>query len=310
MMKNQSNKQSQNSITKHAKRFLKVYNNTIRKALKREINAYLLNKKQNNINKALKKLKLGKLIDNSISERHLSIIRKLNAYPLITLQQIAKLRNINSNMSKANIVLALLRSEPIINEKKYSNVKNNEIHIKINDVRLQLFRVSSYINKKVLNNIRKRLYDIKNITKIDRPLKNRLLKELNSISTNLKFVEKLMISDYRDDNYENINDIKYIFGDIDDYYIPILTSSLFDGGYRRYRFRGDNNRNMSVESYFSKIIPYLRMLIDQNKVHQQKIQLDMGFNVKHMADDRRITHFSRSDNVIWLPFSATDKVTE
>ena len=106
MMKNQSNKQSQNSITKHAKRFLKVYNNTIRKALKRLINAYLLNKKQNNINKALKKLKLGKLIDNSISERHLSIIRKLNAYPLITLQQIAKLRNINSNMSKANIILA------------------------------------------------------------------------------------------------------------------------------------------------------------------------------------------------------------
>ena len=95
MMKNQSNKQSQNSITKHAKRFLIVYNNTTRKALKCEINAYLLNKKQNNINKALKKLKLGKLIDNSISERHLSIIRKLNAYLLITLQQIEKLGNIN-----------------------------------------------------------------------------------------------------------------------------------------------------------------------------------------------------------------------
>ena len=175
-----------------------------------------MNQKRNNINKALKKLKLGKLIDNSISERHLSIIRKLNAYPLITLQQIAKLRNISSNMSKAYIILALLRSEPIINEKKYLNVNNNEIHNKINDVRLQLFRVSSYINKKVLNNIRKRLYDIKNVTKIDRTLKNRLFKELNSIPRNLKFVEKLMISDYSDDNYANINNIEYIFGDIDD----------------------------------------------------------------------------------------------
>ena len=96
------------------------------------------------------------------------------------------------------------------------NVNNNEIHNKINDVRLQLFRVSSYINKKVLNNIRKRLYDIKNITKIDRTLKNRLFKELNSISRNLKFVEELMISDYRDDNYANINNIEYIFGYIDD----------------------------------------------------------------------------------------------
>ena len=144
----------------------------------------------------MKKLKFGKLIDNNISERALSIIRKLNADSLITLQQIAKLRNINSNMSKSNIILALLRSEPIINEKKYLNVNNNEMRNKINDVRLQLFRVSSYINKKVLNNIRKRLYDIKNITKIDRLLKNRLLKELNSTSRNLKFVDQLMISDY------------------------------------------------------------------------------------------------------------------
>ena len=144
----------------------------------------------------MKKLKFGKLIDNNISERALSIIRKLNADSLITLQQIAKLRNINSNMSKSNIILALLRSEPIINEKKYLNVNNNEMHNKINDVRLQLFRVSSYINTKVLNNIRKRLYDIKNITKIDRLLKNRLLKELNSTSRNLKFVDQLMISDY------------------------------------------------------------------------------------------------------------------
>ena len=40
-----------------------------------------------------------------------------------------------------------------------------------------------------------------------------------------------MKSDYRDDNYANINDIEYMFGDIDDYYRPVLTSSLFDGGY-------------------------------------------------------------------------------
>ena len=32
-----------------------------------------------------------------------------------------------------------------------------------------------------------------------------------------------MKSDYRDDNYANINDIEYILGDIDDYYAPILT---------------------------------------------------------------------------------------
>ena len=33
-----------------------------------------------------------------------------------------------------------------------------------------------------------------------------------------------MISDYRDDNYANIDDIEYMFGDIDNYYVPSLTS--------------------------------------------------------------------------------------
>ena len=43
-----------------------------------------------------------------------------------------------------------------------------------------------------------------------------------------------MKSDYRDDNYANIDDIEYIFSDIDDYYTPILTSSMFNKGYERY----------------------------------------------------------------------------
>ena len=131
-------------------------------------------------------------------------------------------------MSKSSIILALLHSEPVINE-RIDNV--NEIHSKINDIRLQVFQVSPYIDKKEHSKIRKRLYDIKKITKINRSLKNKLLKELNSISIDLKFIYKNMISDYRDDNYANINDIEYMFGDIDDYYRPVLTSSLFDGGY-------------------------------------------------------------------------------
>ena len=118
-----------------------------------------------------------------------------------------------------------------------------------------------------------------------------------------------MISDYRD-NYANINDIEYIFGDIDDYYTPVLTSSLFDGGYQRFHFRGDKLHNMSVKPYLDKIIPYLRMLIDENKVHEQKIQLDIGFNMTHISDERRIKHFSHSDNVNCRPSSDTNQILE
>ena len=212
MMKNQSEKQSRQSITNHTKQFLKTYHTSIRNALKREINAYLQNKKQNNINNELKKLRLGKLAKNNISKSDLVNIRELNAYPVKTLQQIAKLRNIDSNMSKGDIIYALIRSEPIINEKNYLINSNNEIHSKINDIRMQLFAVSPYINQKKRNSIKKRLYDIQKMTKIDRSIKNKLLKELNSISGDLKFIQKNMASDCRDDNYANIDDIEYMFG--------------------------------------------------------------------------------------------------
>ena len=213
-------------------------------------------------------------------------------------------------MSKSSIILALLRSEPVINERKYIINNVNEIDSKINDIRLQLFEVPPYMDKKERSKIRKRLHDIKKITKINRSLKNKLLKELNSISIDFKFIYKNMISDYRDDDYANINDIEYIFGDIDDYYKPVLTSLLFDSGYRRYHFRGDKLRNMSVKSYLDKIIPYLRMLIDENKVYEQKIQLDLGFNMLHMSDSRKITHFSRSDNIIYMPSSNTNEIID
>ena len=52
---------------------------------------------------------------------------------------------------------------------------------------------------------------------LNRSLKNKLLKELNSISSDSKFIQTNIISDYRDDNYANIDDIEYVFGDIDKY---------------------------------------------------------------------------------------------
>ena len=210
------------------------------------------------------------------------------------------------------IIYALIRSEPAINEEKYisylNNDSNNDIHNEINKITIQLFEVSQYMSKKALKDIKRRLHAIKKLTKITISEKNKILKELNSISTHLKFKQKNMISDYRDDNYANIDDIEYIFGDKDNYYQPILTSSLFNNGYQRYHFRGDPDRNMSVNTYFDKIIPYLRMLIDENKLYEQKIQLDMGINMVHISEQRRITHFSRSNNVICLPSSDTNKI--
>ena len=204
-------------------------------------------------------------------------------------------------MSKKDIIYELLRSEPANNEEKYISYlnkdTNNDIHNEINKIKMQHFEVSQYLNKKGLCDTKKRVYDIEKLTKIIRSEKNKLLKELNSISTDLKFKRKNMISHYRGDNYVNIDDIEYVFGDTDNYYQPILASSLFNNGYQRYHFRGDPDRTMSVITYFNKIVPYLRALTDEKKLFVQKLQLNIRINMVHIPEQKRITHFSKSDNL-------------
>ena len=98
-----------------------------------------------------------------------------------------------------------------------------------------------------------------------------MIKELDSIIVSLKLDLKRMKNEYRDDKYANIDDI-------------VRMCSIF--------------------------IPYLIVLIDENKVDEQKIQLDIGFNIVHINDKRRITHFSKSDNVICIPSSDTSKILD
>ena len=51
------------------------------------------------------------------------------------------------------------------------------------------------------------------------------------------------------------------------------------------------------------------MLIDESKAYEQKIQIDICFNVTHISDNRRITHLSFSDNVICMPSSNTNEIS-
>ena len=117
-----------------------------------------------------------------------------------------------------------------------------------------------------------------------------------------------MISDYRDDNYANLQDIEYLFGELDDYYKPILVQGLFNNNYQRYYCRGDQTRQMSIDTYLDKVIPFIKILINEKKITEQKIQLDIGINYIHITDNKRITHFTKSDNIKCLPSSKTDDI--
>ena len=79
-----------------------------------------------------------------------------------------------------------------------------------------------------------------------------------------------------------MQDIAYMFGEKDDYYKPIQVQGLFDNNYRRYQFRGDPDRNLLFDIYIKKVIPYIRILIDEMKYAEQKIQLLICINLVHM----------------------------
>ena len=104
------------SILSHAKDFIKkrkakkTIRKRLNKILKKQIQREIQKRKQNKINNGLKKFKFNELVNkNNITESDVANIKKLNAYSLKTLKLIAKARNINSNMSKRNLIYALIR---------------------------------------------------------------------------------------------------------------------------------------------------------------------------------------------------------
>ena len=307
---------ARNAQVKARKKFSKSLKSSVQRAkayfdyqkVLRELNKKFRIDALNKLTKRLRELRLGKLINENISESDLVKLERLATLPVKRLRDITSLRNINTNLSKSDLIYALIRSEPVADKEKYFIEGNNEIINKVSEARLLLLKTSSYLPKIKRSKIRKRLYEVENTKKVDRKFKNALLKELNSIISDLKYKAKHMKSDYRDDNYVNIDDIKYILGDIDDYHRPILTSSMFNKGYQKYHIRGDETRSMSVKSYLENIIPFSTMLIDENKGEEQKIEVDIGFNMVHIDDMRRITHFSKSDSTICRPSSDTSKI--
>ena len=172
-------------------------------------------------------MKLANLANkNNISQSELNKIKILNKFKLVILQKIARQRNINiTSLNKPDILLALLKSEKSKNEdefiKQITNDTNNELLKSIYSIRKQLITASPFLDKTRLNQIRKRLYDIQNSTNLNWTQRSRLSNELNSIKNELRFVLKNINAYFNFDAYANLQDIEYMFGEIDEYYKPI-----------------------------------------------------------------------------------------
>ena len=51
---------------------------------------------------------------------------------------------------------------------------------------------------------------------------------------------------------------------------------------------------MSIDTYLGKVTLYLRILIDEKKTSDHKIQFDIGINLKHITVGNRITFYIKT----------------
>ena len=191
-----------------------------------------------------------------------------------------------------------MRTQKHHKEKEYLSLLqaefNNEIKSKTNKVRKVIIELGILLNKGDRDSIRKRFTKLDKETP-NRTQKRRLLEELNNILFDLEFKKKHINNAFNSSSSYGLKNLEYIFGNLDDYYMPILAKESFDGNYEMYTCRGDKER-MYITNYLEKIKSYLIALIDEKKTYNQKIQLDIAVNLIHLNKSDRITFYVKSKN--------------
>ena len=185
--------------------------------------------------------------------------------------------------------LEYLKSDPV-----------NEMNSKMNEIRKYIIELGRMIDKPDKDKIRKRLDEIDKKTRISRAEKTRLLEELSKILLNLEYKRKCISSAYDSTDYYGLKDLEHTFGDLDDYYKPILAKESFNRNYQMLTCSGDKNRDMDIDMYLDKVRPYLITSINEKKISDQKIQLDIAINLSHITKNDRITFYVKSNNIACL----------
>ena len=166
----------------------------------------------------------------------------------------------------------------------------DEIKAMIIKIKKFIIELGILLNKSERNNIRKQLKEIDK-KRPNRSQKRRLLEQLIKIFNDLKFKKEHINSAFDSSSYYGLKDLEYNFGDLDDYYKPILAKECFDRNYHMYSRRGDKERNMYINKCLEKIKSFLITLIDDKKTSSHKIQLDIAVNLIHLTKSNRITFY-------------------
>ena len=178
---------------------------------------------------------------------------------------------------KENEYLSHLQADP-----------NNEIKSIIIKIRKFITKLGMLLNKTERNNIRKRLNQIDRQRR-NRRQKRRLPDELTKIFNDLQFKKTHRNNAFDSSRYYGLKYLEYKFGDLDDYYKPVLAKESFDGNYQMCTCRGNKEKTMYITEYLQKVKPYFIALIDEKKTFSHKIQLAIANNLIHLTKSDRIT---------------------
>ena len=160
----------------------------------------------------------------------------------------------------------------------YDETYDSKIRDKISDIRMILNRLGVIVTEKDIKKIKKELYETEKKQNLSNKEREKIYDHLVTLVSTLDKKEKYKYHNRDDLDYYGIRDIENLLDGDDcdnDYYKPILVKSSFKNNYKYYESRGDKNKQLSVNQYLYKIMPYLSDLINDHKTNEWKIQINM-----------------------------------
>ena len=152
--------------------------------------------------------------------------------------------------------------------------------------------LKSLFNKIVNNRNIKKKTDLKKI-----------LDHLDKLLWNIKYKRKSHYIAHDDDHHYGLKDLEKIFGDIDDYYKPVLATQSFYHknpstlNHQEYVCRETRESSQSIDDYLDKVQPHLVQLSKEKPVNELKIQLNLGVRLINEKDKKEFVYHVQTDNL-------------
>ena len=228
-------------------------------------------------------------------ERYLKSIRK-------------HLKNVKKNFEKTQYNIEYLFNERVTSNDDINEFKNARKLLNEQGNNL-LHEQTKRIRKKLHN--KEAIYNVLSDKEQKGSLTNDEKKKLKKINRYLKNFKKYL--EKLEKYWHNITyGLDYLFDELDeeDYYKPTEVKRAFDGSYRLYESKGDNDSKLSINEYVDIIKPYLGDMINNQKTKGEwKIQLSMRVifaSFTDVSETREI--YTKSYNILIMNGIETEDI--